>query len=254
MRGPDDTWREVAGSSPLSFPVGGAAWAGDRVVVVAGGPAPSVYTLDPSAGAWRRLETDITLPDNGIVATATGGVVIAAGTVDGCAAGSNPCAIERRLVVILIDPASATVRAIDPGPLSVPAVGLPGPAVTAMVTDQEGVLVLAVDRTVQRPELATGTWRQVGAAGCSPSPEVAGLAPIWTGERLVVVCSPTQAEELDPRRQVWVPMTARGTPPAPTAEPVIVWAGDRLLIWSGVASVRGSPTSDQGTTFTPAPP
>ena len=159
----DDTWREVAGSSPLSFPVGAATWTGDRVVVVAGGPTPAVYTLDPTAGAWRRLETDITLPDNGIVATATGAVVIATGTVDGCAASSNPCAVERHLVMILIDPAAATVRAIDPGPLSVPAVGLPGPAVTAM-----GHRPRRRARPGRRPDRATSRPRHRNLAAGGP--------------------------------------------------------------------------------------
>lgn len=87
----------------------------------------------------------------------------------------------------------------------------------------------------------TGRWKKAKAAPCKPYGQVA-----WIGDRLVVACGTDQLQSYSPHDDSWSTIKPGPSPLNARESSEIAWTGSDLIVWSGVASTRNSPTPADG--------
>jgi hypothetical protein len=98
---------------------------------------------------------------------------------------------------------------------------------------------------VVRYNPTTGRWKNAKAAPCKPYGQIA-----WAGDRLVVACGTDELQIYSPRSNSWSTIKPGRSPLNSRESSEIAWTGSKLIVWSGVAFKRYSPTPADGTSLT----
>jgi hypothetical protein len=234
-----DAWHPIADAPDGGRAEATAVWTGHEVLVWGASYAFSDdrrqgMAYDPDADAWRSLARAPVAATEFAASVWTGTEMVVIG-------GTRGGGVVQSEAAMAYDPVCDRWR-----PLPEPPVAF-GRFPTAVWTGRE-VVVWDGERSqgaALDPE--TGRWRTLGASGL---PDLYHPSVVWTGEEMVVwgwVYGTTGEENAaaayDPATDSW-----RSLPPAPLVRPepcecnggqAAVWAGDRMLAWSGTLDAEG---------------
>lgn len=241
-----DTWAVLADPGMGGRHRHQALWTGSRMLVYAGTDAQDEsvaggLAYDPVADTWDAIPADPLGDLDTRYVTWTGTRMLLVGYVDGRGAGTEVARMAD------FDPVSRRWRTLVGVPLS--RHEQPRPVATGGAT-----LVMSS----QPPALHEGRPTSVildARSSCwttprsVPPPNDGTLMPVWSGSLLLVLGQ--EGVAYDPTGDRWWSL-----PPAPPgaasrdAVPA-VWAGDRVLVWSGLSGESSEPLAD-GVAFLPA--
>lgn len=222
-----------------------AIWTGSRMLVYGGVDArgarvPGGLSYDPATDRWETIPPDPLGPLDTLYVAWTGSAMLLAGYVDGRDHGSG------RARLALFDPLTGDWQILLGVELS--RYDEPRPVST------DGMVLLigvhAADAADPLPSSVTldteaGCWR---TPRTPPPQNDATLDEVWTGSMLLALGQDGVAYV--PDSDSWMML-----PPAPTDATFrdsvpSVWAGDRVLVWSGLRGESSDPLAD-GVTFMP---
>lgn len=236
-----NSWRRLP-AGPLGPREGyDSFWTGDELVILGGTSGDALATpvgaaVDPFVGSWRRLpglRALHGLRPSGIVWT--GGLAYIGGTLTSRTATGWTSAP----VFASYDPVTDTVAEIDingPGTTSFSPIAWTG-------SDVIGTGDSVTDLLSYDPE--TDTWSAHAPAPCSV-PDDSYPQSAWLGDRFAVACRRAAIDVYDVATDTWQRVAAGTSPFNQLSGSQIVWTGNELFVWSGVADRRYNPTPNVG--------